>query len=186
MSPIRLSLALLSTVLLATGCGGTEAQPIEQGPAPVLESSGDTEGDVQAFNACTVTLACPGGRSISCGSLLGNCQSTATSVTCDGVTRTCAPTSCAPARKSITENISVCYPSSHPYGRYSILSPESGVTYTWSSNYASLHNNTGSYIVLSATSVGYFTLYVTASRPGCAQTTTFSADFYAADAASCY
>ncbi|WP_426755170.1 hypothetical protein [Myxococcus sp. Y35] len=184
MPSFRNHLVLLSTLLLATACGGTEELPAE-GSAPVLESSGDPEGGVEAFSACNVTLACANGSSIQCSSASGNCHSTSTSVTCDGVSKVCAPSSCAPAVRTINENIGVCYPSRHPYGRYAILSPESGVTYTWSSNYASLHSNTGSYIVLSATSVGYFTLTVTASRPGCAQTTTFSADFYAEDAAFC-
>ena len=175
MSSLRRHLSLLSVVLLVTACGGPEEPFAEESPAPVLESS-----DVEAFSACTVTLACTGGSSLQCSSAVGSCSSTSTSVTCDGETRSCAPVSCAPQAKTIQQSIGVCYPSRHPFGRYYIPSPESGVTYTWTSNYANLHWTTGANMNLSATSVGWFTLYVTASRPGCPQTS-FWADFYADD-----
>ncbi|MFP2960369.1 hypothetical protein ACLEPN_21745 [Myxococcus sp. 1LA] len=179
MSSLRRHLSLLSAVLLATACGGAE-EPLLEDPAPALESS-DVEGNVEAFSACTVTLACANGSTLQCSSAVGNCTSTATSVTCDGATQACGPVSCAPLARTIRQGIAVCYPSSHPFGRYYINSPESGVTYTWTSNYADLHWDTGPSMNLSATSVGYFTLYVTASRPGCAQTTSFWADFFADD-----
>ncbi|AKQ63361.1 hypothetical protein A176_000273 [Myxococcus hansupus] len=177
MSSLRRHLSLLSAVLLVTACGGAEEPFSEEGPAPVLESS-DVGGEVEAFSACTVTLDCGNGSTLQCSSAVGSCSSTSTSVTCDGETRTC---SCAPLVRTIRQGIGVCYPSSHPFGRYHINSPESGVLYTWTSNYANLHWNTGTGVNLSATSVGWFTLDVTASRQGCAQTTSFWADFYAAD-----
>jgi|GEM_PF-4125973 len=180
MPRIHISLTVLSTLLLATACGGVEELPSE-GPMPALEAA-SAEGNVQAFSACTVTLNCADSSTLQCSSPSGNCQSTATSVTCDGVPHLCRP--CAPLAQTIRENIPVCYPSRHPFGRYALSGSESGVTYTWSSNYADLHSTTGTNVILSATSVGYFTLWVTATRAGCPDTTTFSADFYAEDCGS--
>ncbi|GHG95123.1 hypothetical protein [Comamonas sp. JC664] len=181
MSSFRRHLSLLSAVLLVAACGGAEEPFSEEDPTPGLESS-DVGGDVEAFSACTVTLACTGGSSIQCSSTVGSCSSTSTSVTCDGETQACPPTSCAaPLTRTIRQGIGACYPARHPFGRYYIDAPESDVTYTWTSNYANLHWTTGSNMNLSATSVGWFTLYVTASRPGCTQTTSFWADFYADD-----
>jgi hypothetical protein len=54
-------------------------------PEPVLEKAAGF-----AKSSCTVTLTCDaGGYFLSCTSGSGACSSTATSVTCDGVTQTC-------------------------------------------------------------------------------------------------
>ncbi|NOJ94753.1 hypothetical protein HMI51_17680 [Corallococcus coralloides] len=162
---------LFSALLLVTACGPEEVAPVEE------PSSGD--GRVEALGACYVNLDCNNGTSISCSSAGGDCHSTATTVTCDGVTQTCG--SCAPEAKTIVETITACYPAHHPYGRFLILGAESGVTYTWSGYSTNLHWTTGISAWVSATSVGWFTLTVTATRPGCDISTTFSADFYAED-----
>lgn len=162
---------LLTSLLFVTACGPEELQPQEETSAE--------DGRVEAMGACYVNLDCNNGTSISCSSASGDCSSTATTVTCDSTTQTCG--SCAPAVKTIVETIQACYPAHHPYGRFLILSAESGVTYTWSGYSTSLITTTGISVWVSATSVGWFTLTVTATRAGCAASTTFSADFYAED-----
>ncbi len=182
---LRLSPTLLISLLLAA-CGG----PVEEIP---FEESLETEQGivVSPLNGpCSASLVCSGGTTISCTSIGApdTCFTGKNFVSCDGIQKNC-PTSggCAPAHQDIVEYIPACYPSQHPHGRYGLASTESGVTYTWSSNYATFAGgNTGSYVVIKATSVGYFTLTVTARRTGCSTSTVFSENFYAEDAASCY
>jgi hypothetical protein len=56
-------------------------------PQPVEAAS---RRAIQTKSSCTVTLTCDaGGYPLQCTSGSGNCSSTTTSVTCDGVTQNC-------------------------------------------------------------------------------------------------
>jgi hypothetical protein len=177
---------LIAALILLASCG--EGANVSDGVVPP-----SNDRDIHSMGACVVNLDCDNGLKLSCSSAAGNCSSTTSSVTCDGVTTHCngSGSSCAPKMTGIVQTIPACYPAHWPYGRYLVAGRESGVTYTWSAysaNLISTYTDPSNWVA--ATGVGWFTLTVTASRPGCPVTTTVSQDFWAydyeTDAGICY
>ncbi|MEW5250864.1 hypothetical protein [Microbulbifer discodermiae] len=129
---------------------------------------------------CSVQLQCPDNSIISCEGSNYSCSTGANYVSCNGQTTHC--NDCvAPPVMDIVELIPAYYPPQHPYGRYELSPGTAGPNYFWSVNYGEIMSGSpGDQVVIKSSSVGWFTITVTATStvPGCDKTTIFSENFY--------